>query len=81
MNLLHLLFALFAAAPVETWECKDYMESGWNNIIVVATSMKIAQPEQLRWRELHRKRSITWRASIGGGTLVSKRMGGTRIRS
>ena len=37
MNLLHLLFALFAAAPVETWECRDYMESGWNNIIVVAT--------------------------------------------
>jgi hypothetical protein len=37
MNLLHLLLALFAAAPVETWECKDFTESGWNNIIVVAT--------------------------------------------
>jgi len=37
MNLLPLLLSLFAAAPVETWECKDYAESGWNKIIVVAT--------------------------------------------
>jgi hypothetical protein len=81
MNLLHPLLALFAAAPVETWECKDYMESGWKNIIVVATidedratgSIEVAGTTQ---PTIYHVKGFNRRWDFG-----HKRVGVTRIRS